>query len=177
MVLRRQNSREKQNAVCLSRPSGPEAPCVSFQVLCSTSTLALGVNLPAHLVVVKSTRRWSADDTEVAGYKEYDTATCLQMIGRCAARATMHPCAQMAGAAVSMVVLSRKPMIVQTMSPVCRHGSKHISLRCRAGRPQFDTEGVAVIMTDVKARPSRILPCIRSDPHKGHALPCREIPC
>ena len=52
------------------------------QVLCSTSTLALGVNLPAHLVVVKSTRRWSAY-TEVAGYKEYDTATCLQMIGRC----------------------------------------------------------------------------------------------
>lgn len=86
MVLRRQNSRKQQNAVCLSRPSGPEAPCVSFQVLCSTSTLALGVNLPAHLVVVKSTRRWSADDTEVAGYKEYDTATCLQMIGRCAAR-------------------------------------------------------------------------------------------
>ena len=50
----------------------------------------------------------------------------------------------------SIVVMSRKPLVVQTMWQVCRHWSKHISLRCRAGRPQFDTEGVAVIMTDVK---------------------------
>lgn len=58
----------------------------------------MGVNLPAHLVVLKGTRRWCSDTGERAGYKEYDRSTCLQMIGR-------------------------------------------------AGRPQFDTEGVAVIMT------------------------------
>ncbi|KAK9810502.1 hypothetical protein WJX72_011853 [[Myrmecia] bisecta] len=67
-------------------------------VLCTTSTLAVGVNLPAHLVVLKGTRRWTSELNEAAGYKEYDRSTCLQMIGR-------------------------------------------------AGRPQYDTEGVAVIMT------------------------------
>ncbi|KAK9831896.1 hypothetical protein WJX81_006765 [Elliptochloris bilobata] len=70
----------------------------SILVLCTTSTLALGVNLPAHLVVLKGTRRYSSGAGEAAGYVEYDKSTCLQMVGR-------------------------------------------------AGRPQFDTEGVAVIMT------------------------------
>lgn len=72
--------------------------CLGVQVLCTTSTLAMGVNLPAHLVVLKGTRRWCSDTGGPSGYKEYDRSTCLQMIGR-------------------------------------------------AGRPQFDTEGVAVIMT------------------------------
>ena len=63
----------------------------------------MGVNLPAHLVVLKGTRRWCSDTGETAGYKEYDRSTCLQMIGR-------------------------------------------------AGRPQFDTEGVAVIMTQKQVR-------------------------
>ena len=58
----------------------------------------MGVNLPAHLVVLKGNRRWTSDAGQAAGYQEYDRSTCLQMIGR-------------------------------------------------AGRPQFDTEGVAVIMT------------------------------
>nr|AKI32384.1 DNA helicase [Watanabea reniformis] len=70
----------------------------AIMVLCTTSTLATGVNLPAHLVVLKGTRRWSGEAGE--GYKEYDRSTCLQMIGR-------------------------------------------------AGRPQFDTHGTAVIMTQI----------------------------
>jgi ATP-dependent DNA helicase HFM1/MER3 len=73
------------------------------QVLCTTSTLAQGVNLPAHLVVLKGTRRWAREGGEPPGYKEYDRTTVLQMIGR-------------------------------------------------AGRPQFDTEGVAVIMTQRQVR-------------------------
>ncbi|PRW56253.1 putative ATP-dependent DNA helicase HFM1 isoform A [Chlorella sorokiniana] len=68
-------------------------------VLCTTSTLAMGVNLPARLVVIKGTRRYIGSEAEdPSGYQEYERSTCLQMVGR-------------------------------------------------AGRPQFDTEGVAVIMT------------------------------
>ena len=74
-----------------------------MQVLCTTSTLAQGVNLPAHLVVLKGTRRWVGDKGDVPGNKEYDRSTILQMIGR-------------------------------------------------AGRPQFDDEGVAVLMTQKEAR-------------------------
>lgn len=62
-------------------------------VLISTSTLALGVNLPAHLVIIKGTFQY------VNGVcQQYDENQILQMIGR-------------------------------------------------AGRPQFDTEATAVIMT------------------------------
>lgn len=75
-----------------------------LKVLCTTSTLAVGVNLPARLVVIKGTRRWS-NEGGTKGYQEYDRSTCLQMMGR-------------------------------------------------AGRPQFDTHGVAVIMTQAQVRPS-----------------------
>ena len=68
-----------------------------LMVLCTTSTLAVGVNLPCHLVVVKSTMAYRGS-TE--GYTEYSSLEVLQMIGR-------------------------------------------------AGRPQFDQSGVAVIMTEI----------------------------
>ena len=64
-------------------------------VLCTTSTLALGVNLPAHLVVVKSTKYYERGE----GWRDYDASTILQMTGR-------------------------------------------------AGRPQFDTSAVAVVMCE-----------------------------
>ena len=80
---------------------------MGLQVLCTTSTLAVGVNLPARLVVLKGTRRWSSDVGETAGHKEYERSTCLQMIGR-------------------------------------------------AGRPQFDTHGTAVIMTQISVSTSNL---------------------
>ena len=67
-----------------------------IRVLCATSTLAMGVNLPAHLVVIKGTKVWRGAGV---GMVDLDTGTLMQMMGR-------------------------------------------------AGRPGFDTKGVAVIMTD-----------------------------
>ena len=43
----------------------------------------MGVNLPAHLVVIKSTRRYIGSEAEdPTGYEEYERSTCLQMVGR-----------------------------------------------------------------------------------------------
>ena len=66
-----------------------------IQILVATSTLAWGVNLPAHLVVVKGTQFY---DAKIEGYKDMDLTDVLQMLGR-------------------------------------------------AGRPQFDTSGIARIFT------------------------------
>ncbi|XP_017488829.1 PREDICTED: probable ATP-dependent DNA helicase HFM1, partial [Rhagoletis zephyria] len=46
-------------------------------VLVSTSSLAMGVNLPAHMVIIKNTVQYLAGKTI-----EYDSAQVLQMIGR-----------------------------------------------------------------------------------------------
>lgn len=62
-------------------------------ILCSTSTLAVGVNLPAHLVIIKNTNYFKE-----AKFVPYSESSLVQMIGR-------------------------------------------------AGRPQFDTEATAVILT------------------------------
>ena len=66
-----------------------------IQILIATSTLAWGVNLPAHLVIVKGTQFF---DAKIEGYKDMDLTDVLQMLGR-------------------------------------------------AGRPQFDTSGIARIFT------------------------------
>ena len=72
---------------------------MSCQVLIATSTLAWGVNFPAHLVVVKGTEYF---DGKTQRYVDYPITDVLQMMGR-------------------------------------------------AGRPQYDDRGVAVILVhDVK---------------------------
>lgn len=67
-----------------------------IQLLVSTSTLAWGVNLPAHLVVVKGTEYFDAKECK---YVDFPITDLLQMVGR-------------------------------------------------AGRPQFDTEAVAVVLVE-----------------------------
>lgn len=68
----------------------------NIQILIATATLAWGVNLPAHMVIVKGTEYF---DGKLSRYVDYPVTDILQMMGR-------------------------------------------------AGRPQFDTEGVAVIMCE-----------------------------
>ncbi|OWR41095.1 putative HFM1 protein [Danaus plexippus plexippus] len=69
-------------------------------ILITTTTLAMGVNLPAHLVIIKNTQQYVN-----GAYKEYSISTVLQMIGR-------------------------------------------------AGRPQYDREATAVIMTRLQDKVS-----------------------
>ncbi|CAE6451269.1 unnamed protein product [Rhizoctonia solani] len=65
-----------------------------LSVIVATSTLAVGVNFPAHIVIVKGVTQWSG-----TGWTEYSSQDIMQMLGR-------------------------------------------------AGRPQFDREGIAIIMCD-----------------------------
>ena len=49
----------------------------SIGVICCTSTLAVGVNLPCHLVIIKNTVTW-----QKSGLKEYSGLETIQMLGR-----------------------------------------------------------------------------------------------
>lgn len=50
-----------------------------IQILIATLTLAWGVNLPAHLVVIKGTQFF---DAKIEGYRDMDLTDILQMMGR-----------------------------------------------------------------------------------------------
>lgn len=50
-----------------------------IHVLCSTSTLAHGVNLPAHCVIIKGTNAWRGGKI---GYEKLSKSDMIQMMGR-----------------------------------------------------------------------------------------------
>jgi ATP-dependent DNA helicase HFM1/MER3 len=51
--------------------------CGDINVICCTSTLAVGVNLPCHFVIIKNTVTWTN-----IGIQEYADLEIMQMIGR-----------------------------------------------------------------------------------------------
>ena len=50
-----------------------------LSVIVCTSTLAVGVNLPAHLVIVKGVQMWTG---AASGFRDYTDIEIQQMIGR-----------------------------------------------------------------------------------------------
>ena len=58
-----------------------------IQILVCTSTLAWGVNFPAHLVVIKGTEFF---DGKLGRYVDYAITDVLQMMGRAASSSWQH---------------------------------------------------------------------------------------
>ncbi|TQD98072.1 hypothetical protein C1H46_016337 [Malus baccata] len=77
-----------------------------IQVLCTTNTLAHGINLPAHTVVIKSTQHFNK---EKGLYMEYDRSTILQMCGR-AGRPPFDDTGM-------VVIMTRKDTVVDAFPP------------------------------------------------------------
>ncbi|XP_075040145.1 putative ATP-dependent DNA helicase HFM1 [Mixophyes fleayi] len=93
-------------------------------VLFTTSTLAMGVNLPAHLVVIKSTIHYAA-----GMFQEYSETDILQMIGRAG-----RPQFDTTATAVIMTRLSTREKYVQMLdgadiieSSLHRHLVEHLN--------------------------------------------------
>ncbi|KAG5177835.1 P-loop containing nucleoside triphosphate hydrolase protein [Tribonema minus] len=91
----------------------------ALPVLASTTTLALGVNLPARLVVIKGTSVYRGASS---GYEELPPSMLLQMVGR-------------------------------------------------AGRPGYDTEGVAVIMTSKERKAQLTSQAMGQDAVESQLMP------
>ena len=51
-----------------------------INVICCTSTLAVGVNLPCHMVIIKNTVTYQSNTA--GGCKEYSDLEIMQMLGR-----------------------------------------------------------------------------------------------
>ena len=89
-----------------------------IRCLCATSTLAMGVNLPAHLVVIKGTNVWRGSGN---GYQEIDALSLTQMLGR----AGKQTASSGRSPEVPVPCRQRPVPIVRRSSPLPCHGRPH----------------------------------------------------
>lgn len=129
--------------------SSLESAIISRQLpcLCTTSTLAVGVNLPAYLVVIKGTRRWcSAGETAASGGGfGGSVGEGARGGGSSMATATTATTIMTANEALPAKTTSASSGFVEYDATTI------LQMVGRAGRPQFDTTGVAVVMTQSSA--------------------------
>ncbi|KAH0462845.1 hypothetical protein IEQ34_010420 [Dendrobium chrysotoxum] len=109
-----------------------------LQVLCTTNTLAHGVNLPAHTVVIKSTQYFNK---EKGLYLEYDRSMVLQ------SRDPSPKFLQFRLNADSRIGISAALNSLTEMIKALHVLHEDLQMSGRAGRPPFDDTGVVVIMT------------------------------
>jgi len=111
-------------------------------VLCTTSTLAVGINLPAHLVIIKSTRRYAGNNTTNNNSTIGTGTTTTTTTGTTTITSTVNE-----NTAASS---SRAPHATTGNDRYQElDRSSILQMIGRAGRPQFDTSGTAVIMTQM----------------------------
>ena len=84
----------------------------SLPVLCTTTTLAMGVNLPAHLVVIKSTQAWRGAGH---GYQEYPVSQLQQMMVRVSFSRALHFLVVLKSSRVRRVVRGDHSLIHQVL--------------------------------------------------------------
>ena len=137
----------------------------------------MGMNLPAHLVIVKGTRRYVGSEAQDAsGYEEYERSTCLQVAnGVLEFPMRPRPLARLPGHRMRALQQAACPELPRCWAQMVG----------RAGRPQFDTEGVAVIMTQQQVRYTlcftqrsalRMPPTTRCPPRKRLGSPSPALP-
>ena len=91
----------------------------NIKLLCSTSTLAVGVNLPAYLVIIKGTKIWNNGKME-----EYNELDLMQMMGRAG-----RPQFEKEGACVIMTDASQKERYVKLVKGTTKlESSLHLSI-------------------------------------------------